>query len=210
MAPWRVERWNRGERHVDDRAARRPTVWGLSLGRRTTASSRRCPRCAPRCATASYYQVMKLFSFISQNWRGKPLVTDQVIVSLIAATTTKTGLLVRSRIDSRVYAKGRRISDQQLAEVHSNLTPSTASRTTRSTPRRLRRDMYTLFRYRPLLTAAGSIRPRSRSAYPLSRRWSTTGSPRSTPCATTRRRGRKGQLACAQDPNGGSRQRERG
>ena len=60
----------------------------------------------------------RLFSFISQNWRGKPLVTHQVIVSLIAATTTKTGLLVRSRIDSRVYAKGRRISDQQLAEVH--------------------------------------------------------------------------------------------
>lgn len=60
----------------------------------------------------------RLFSFISQNWRGKPLVTHQVIVSLIAATTTKTGLRVRSRIDSRVYAKGRRISDQQLAEVH--------------------------------------------------------------------------------------------
>ena len=59
----------------------------------------------------------RLFSFISQNWRGKPLVTHQVIVSLIAATTTKTGLRVRSRIDSRVYAKGRRISDQQLAEV---------------------------------------------------------------------------------------------
>ena len=60
----------------------------------------------------------RLFSFISQNWRGKPLVTHQVIVSLIAATTTKTGLRVRSRIDSRVYAKGRRISDHQLAEVH--------------------------------------------------------------------------------------------
>jgi DDE family transposase len=60
----------------------------------------------------------RLFSFITKNWRGKPLVTHQVIVSLIAATTTKTGLRVRSRVDSRVYAKGRRISDQQLAEVH--------------------------------------------------------------------------------------------
>ena len=60
----------------------------------------------------------RLFSFISQNWRGKPLVTHQVIVSLIAATTTKTGLRVRSQIDPRVYAKGRRVSDTQLAEVH--------------------------------------------------------------------------------------------
>jgi hypothetical protein len=60
----------------------------------------------------------RLFAFITQNWRGKPLVTHQVIVSLIAATTTKTGLRVRSCIDERTYAKGRRITDKQLAEVH--------------------------------------------------------------------------------------------
>jgi hypothetical protein len=60
----------------------------------------------------------RLFSFITQNGRGKPLVTHQVIVSLLAATTTKTGLRVRSHVDPRVYAKGRRVSDAQLAEVH--------------------------------------------------------------------------------------------
>jgi transposase len=63
----------------------------------------------------------RLFSFITQNWRGKPLLTHQVIVSLIAATTTKKGLLVHSRLDERVYPKGRRVSDQQLALV--NLEP---------------------------------------------------------------------------------------
>jgi transposase len=63
----------------------------------------------------------RLFSFITQNWRGKPLVTHQVIVNLIAATTTKTGLSVRSRLDERVYAKARRVSDAQLAQV--NLEP---------------------------------------------------------------------------------------
>jgi transposase len=63
----------------------------------------------------------RLFSFITQNWRGKPLVTHQVIVNLIAATTTKTGLSVRSRLDERIYPKGRRVSDQQLALV--NLEP---------------------------------------------------------------------------------------
>jgi transposase len=60
----------------------------------------------------------RLFSFITQNWRGKPLITHQVIVNLIAATTTKTGLVVRSRIDARPYPKGRRVSDAQLALVH--------------------------------------------------------------------------------------------
>jgi len=63
----------------------------------------------------------RLFSFITQNWRGKPLVTHQVIVNLIAATTTKKGLAVRSRLDERVYRKGRRVSDTQLALV--NLDP---------------------------------------------------------------------------------------
>lgn len=63
----------------------------------------------------------RLFSFITQNWRGKPLVTHQVIVELIAATTTKTGLKVQSRVDTQPYAKGRRVSDAELAGV--NLVP---------------------------------------------------------------------------------------
>lgn len=64
----------------------------------------------------------RLFSFITQNWRGKPLVSHQVIVNLISATTTKKGLAVRSCVDPRIYAKGRRVSDQQLAVV--NLEPN--------------------------------------------------------------------------------------
>lgn len=60
----------------------------------------------------------RLFSFITHNWRGKPLVTHQVIVDLIAATTTKTGLSVRSRLDERTYAPGRRVTDNELADVH--------------------------------------------------------------------------------------------
>jgi hypothetical protein len=64
----------------------------------------------------------RLFSFITQNWRGKPLVTHQVIVNLISATTTRRGLAVRSRLDDRTYPKGRRVSDKQLALV--NLEPN--------------------------------------------------------------------------------------
>ena len=63
----------------------------------------------------------RLFSFITRNWRGKPLVTHKVIVELIRATTTSTGLRVESRVDERIYPKGRRVSDRELAAV--NLHP---------------------------------------------------------------------------------------
>jgi hypothetical protein len=63
----------------------------------------------------------RLFSFLTQNWRGKPLVTHQVIVELISATTTRKGLQVHSRLDERLYPTAKRVSDQQLAEV--NLEP---------------------------------------------------------------------------------------
>jgi len=59
----------------------------------------------------------RLFAFISQNWRGKPLVSHEVIVNLIAATTTKSGLVVRSEVDQASYPKGIKISDEELAEV---------------------------------------------------------------------------------------------
>jgi transposase len=60
----------------------------------------------------------RLFSFISQNWRGKPLVSHQVIVDLIAATTTKAGLKVRAQIDSNLYPSGLKVSDKQVAALH--------------------------------------------------------------------------------------------
>ena len=63
----------------------------------------------------------RLFSFITKNWRGKPLVTHQVIVDMISATTTKTGLKVKSRVDPRHYETGRRVTNTQLADV--NLIP---------------------------------------------------------------------------------------
>jgi hypothetical protein len=64
----------------------------------------------------------RLFSFITQNWRGKPLITHQVIVNLIAATTTDAGLRIRSAIDPKPYPPGRKVSDVEMANV--NLVPS--------------------------------------------------------------------------------------
>jgi len=59
----------------------------------------------------------RLFSFISQNWRGKPLVSHEVIINLIAATTSKTGLSVKSELDTNSYPAGVKVSDQQMAEL---------------------------------------------------------------------------------------------
>ena len=59
----------------------------------------------------------RLFSFISQNWRGKPLISHEVIIKLIAATTTATGLAVKSKLDTNTYPAGLKVSDQQMAEL---------------------------------------------------------------------------------------------
>ena len=60
----------------------------------------------------------RLFSFISQNWRAKPLVSYRVIVELISATTTKTGLTVRCELDTGQYPSGIVVSDAEMAAIN--------------------------------------------------------------------------------------------
>jgi hypothetical protein len=60
----------------------------------------------------------RLFSYISKNWRGKPLVTYQIIVSLIAGTKTTKGLKVACEIDDKEYETGIEISDEQFASIN--------------------------------------------------------------------------------------------
>jgi transposase len=60
----------------------------------------------------------RLFSFIARNWRGKPLVSRQAIVSLIGATTSTAGLKVYAQLDEHVYERGIKVPDAQLATVN--------------------------------------------------------------------------------------------
>lgn len=60
----------------------------------------------------------RLFSFITKNWRGKPLVSYQTIVQLIAATTTKAGLKVKSEIDTNAYPAGIKVSDAEMDAIN--------------------------------------------------------------------------------------------
>jgi hypothetical protein len=64
----------------------------------------------------------RLFSFITLNWRGRPLISHEIIVSLIASTTTATGLKVKAELDRGFYPTGTKVSDEELAQV--NLHPA--------------------------------------------------------------------------------------
>ena len=63
----------------------------------------------------------RMFAHITQNWRGRPLVSHEVIVNLIANTATQQGLLIQAELDSGTYPTGLKVSNQELASV--NLIP---------------------------------------------------------------------------------------
>jgi transposase len=60
----------------------------------------------------------RLFSYITQNWRGKLLVSHEVIVNLIASTTTRAGLTVKCELDTNKYPKGIKTTDEELRQVN--------------------------------------------------------------------------------------------
>jgi hypothetical protein len=74
----------------------------------------------------------RLFSFITQNWRGKPLVSHHVMIQLIAATTTKTGLKVHCELDPNTYPAGVKVTVPRSPGSISSATTSTATGTTPS------------------------------------------------------------------------------
>ena len=65
----------------------------------------------------------RLFAAISQNWRGKPLTSHEVVLNLIAATTTKTGLTVRSELDMSNYPTGRSVSEAEMETLNLRCDP---------------------------------------------------------------------------------------
>ena len=69
-------------------------------------------------ATSKWNKVEhRLFSFITMNWRGKPLRTYETVVSLIGNTTNGGGLVVKARLDRRRYPTGKKITPKQMREL---------------------------------------------------------------------------------------------
>jgi len=60
----------------------------------------------------------RLFSHISMNWRGRPLVSHEVVVKLIGATKTKTGLKVKAKLDKGKYPRKIKVSDEEMASLN--------------------------------------------------------------------------------------------
>jgi len=60
----------------------------------------------------------RLFSFTTQNWMDKPLISHEVIVNLIAATTTRNGIFVQCKLDTNKYPLGVKVSDEEMKRIN--------------------------------------------------------------------------------------------
>jgi Rhodopirellula transposase DDE domain len=99
--------------------ASRSRLWKLELQRLADQTGLELRICHLPPGTSKWNKIEhRLFSYITQNWRGKPLVSYEVIVQLIAATTTASGLTVRCELDDAAYETGRKVSDEELADVN--------------------------------------------------------------------------------------------
>lgn len=88
--------------------------WGCGLGRRQTFGDGTAEE-----ATRQH----RLFSHISQNWRGRPLVDYGTIVNLIGNTHASTGLRVECHLDTNKYPKGTRVSKKELSALNPHSAP---------------------------------------------------------------------------------------
>jgi len=94
----------------------RSRLWRLELSKLAAEAGIDITVCHFPPGTSKWNKIEhRLFSAISTNWRGRPLESHEVIVDLIAATTTRTGLKVRARLDQSYYPKGKKVTDKQLA-----------------------------------------------------------------------------------------------
>ncbi len=93
-------------------------LWKLELARLAAETGLVITFCHLPPGTSKWNRIEhRLFAHISMNWRGRPLTSHEVIVELIAATTTRTGLTVRAELDEGTYPKGVKVTDDELAAL---------------------------------------------------------------------------------------------
>jgi Rhodopirellula transposase DDE domain len=96
----------------------RSRLWKLSLQKLADGLELKLVVCHFPPGTSKWNKIEhRLFSFVTQNWRGKPLVSHQAIVNLIASTTTRAGLIVKAAIDTHRYPTSVKVSDAELAKL---------------------------------------------------------------------------------------------
>ena len=93
-------------------------LWKVELQKLADETGLRIAVCHFPPGTSKWNKIEhRLFSYITQNWRGKPLRSFQAIVNLIAATTTTTGLKIHAELNTEAYQSGIKVSDEELALV---------------------------------------------------------------------------------------------
>jgi len=94
-------------------------LWKMELQRFADESDMPITVCHFPPGTSKWNKIEhRLFSHITMNWRGKPLVSHEAIVNLIASTTTKAGLKVHAGLDRGQYPTGRAITKKEMREVN--------------------------------------------------------------------------------------------
>ena len=96
----------------------RSRLWKVSLQKLADELGLKLVVCHFPPGTSKWNKIEhRLFSFITQNWRGRPLVSHQAVVNLIAATTTKTGLVVKAALDTHTYDTGVKVTDEEVVRL---------------------------------------------------------------------------------------------
>jgi hypothetical protein len=100
----------------------RVRLWKAELQRFADATGLEVTVCHLPPGTSKWNKIEhRLFSYITMNWRGRPLISHEVILELIGATTTRTGLQVHAELDRGQYPTRIKVTDEELAAV--NLAP---------------------------------------------------------------------------------------
>jgi transposase len=96
----------------------RTRLWKVELQRFATATGLAITVCHFPPGTSKWNKIEhRLFSYISMNWRGRPLISHEVVVNLIGATTTRRGLKVKARFDPKPYPTEEKVSDTEMARL---------------------------------------------------------------------------------------------
>lgn len=97
----------------------RVRLWKLELQKLADETGLSLQVCHYPPGTSKWNKIEhRMFCHITQNWRGKPLVSRPAVVELIAATTTKTGLTVQCELDESNYAKAIKVTDAEMAALN--------------------------------------------------------------------------------------------
>jgi hypothetical protein len=93
-------------------------LWKVELQKLADESGLRISVCHFPPGTSKWNKIEhRMFCHITETWRGRPLVSREVVVTLIGHTTTKTGLEIRSALDENRYPTGREITDEQMEDL---------------------------------------------------------------------------------------------